>query len=170
MWDVLERVCRGIDRLSRVAGAVAGGLALVMMASLGREVVGRYVFNAPTDWVVELDGYLLVALVYLAGGYILLTGGHLRVDLLYSRFTPRGRARVDLVSMFLALPFLGFVIWQGSILAWDAWWRSDRSVVMAWPLWLPELMVPLGSLLLALQCLAHGLRTLKSLRNRETSS
>jgi len=159
----LERAARAVDRLSRAGGVVAGVFALVMMLTIGREVIGRYFFNAPTDWVVELDGYLLVGLVYLAGGYILQSDGHIRVDILYGRFSPRLRAWADLLAVVLALPFLGFVIWQGAILAGDAWQRDDRSVVMAWPLWLPELAVPVGALLLLLQALALGLRTVRRL-------
>lgn len=163
MWDALERATRAVDRLSRVGGVVAGALALVMMVTIGREVVGRYFFNAPTDWVAELDGYLLVALVYLAGGYILLEDSHIRVDILYSRFGPRARAWADLLAVLLALPFLGFVVWQGSVLAWDAWRQQDRSVVMGWPLWLPEVAVPVGALVLLLQVLALGVRTVRRL-------
>lgn len=164
MWEALERGARLVDRLSRAGGVVAGALALVMMASIGREVIGRYFFNAPTDWVVELDGYLLVALVYLAGGYILLTDGHLRVDLVYLRLPGRVRAGADLLGALLAVPFLGFLIWQSSILTWDAWRRQDRSVVMGWPLWLPELAVPVGCALLLLQVLALAVRTVGRLR------
>jgi len=164
VWEALERVAQAVDRLSRVGGIVAGGLALVMMATIGREVVGRYFFNAPSDWVVELDGYLLVALVYLAGGYILRVDGHIRVDLLYSRLAPRRRAWADLLGVILALPFLAFVVWQGSVLAGDAWRRDDRSVVMNWPLWPAELAVPVGALLLLLQALALGVRTARGLR------
>ena len=142
---------------------MAGACALAMMVTIGREVVGRYFFNAPTDWVVELDGYLLVALVYLAGGYILQSDGHIRVDLLYGRLSARHRAWADLLTVLLALPFLAFVVWQSCILAWDAWWRDDRSVVMGWPLWLPELAVPVGALLLLLQVLALALRTVRRL-------
>lgn len=163
MWEALERAARAVDRVSQAGGIVAGALALVMMATIGREVIGRYFFNAPTDWVVELDGYLLVALVYLAGGYILRTDSHIRVDLLYGRFSARRRAWADLLAVVLALPFLAFVVWQGSVLAADAWQRDDRSVVMGWPLWPAELAVPVGSLLLLLQALALGARTLRRL-------
>lgn len=166
MPDRLERAARAVDRLSRLGGVVAGAFALAMMLTIGREVIGRYFFNAPTDWVVELDGYLLVGLVYLAGGYILLSDAHVRVDILYGRFSPRLRAWADLFAAGLALPFLAFVVWQSGILAWDAWSRDDRSVVMAWPLWLPELAVPLGALLLMLQVLALGLRTARRLCHR----
>lgn len=170
MWDALERGCRLVDRLSRLAGIVAGALALAMMLSIGREVVGRYFFNAPTDWVVELDGYLLVALVYLAGGYLLLTDSHLRIDLLYRRFPARVRAWTDLAGALAALPFLGLLVWQGGLLAWEAWGRQDVSVVMAWPLWPPYLMVPLGCLLLLLQVLAQGVRTLRRLRDHRPAA
>ncbi len=158
MWNALERFARAADRLSRTGGVVGGALAIVMMLTIGREVIGRYFFNAPTSWVVELDGYLLVALVYLGGGYILQNDGHIRVDLVYSRLSPRTRAVADLFGLALAVPFLGFVIWQGGLLTWYSWVQRDHSVVMDWPLWLPELAVPVGAILLLLQVLAIATR------------
>lgn len=158
MWNALERFARTADRLSRVGSIVGGALAIVMMLTIGREVIGRYFFNAPTSWVVELDGYLLVALVYLGGAYILQIDAHIRVDLLYSRLSPRARARADLFAMALAVPFLAFVIWQGALLTWYSWDEHNRSVVMDWPLWLPELAVPVGAALLLLQVLAVATR------------
>lgn len=167
MWDALERFARAADRLSRAGGVLGGALAIVMMLTIGREVIGRYFFNAPTSWVVELDGYLLVALVYLGGGYILQNDAHIRVDIVYSRLSPRARARADLFGLALAVPFLGFVIWQGGLLTWYSWAQRDRSVVMDWPLWLPELAVPVGAALLLLQVLAIATRRARFLARGE---
>jgi TRAP-type mannitol/chloroaromatic compound transport system permease small subunit len=87
-------------------------------------------------------------------------GAHLRVDIFYTRFTRRNRAWVDLLGYLLALPFLGFLEWHGAALAWGAWSSGEKSMIMRWPLYLPELVVPVGVLLLLLQVLVHLARAL----------
>jgi TRAP-type mannitol/chloroaromatic compound transport system permease small subunit len=154
------RLAALVARTNRLAGLGAGLTLLAMVGMIGREAIGRYFFNAPTDWVVELSGYLLVGIVFLGGGFILVEGAHLRVDIFYTRFTRRNRAWVDLLGYLLALPFLGFLEWHGAALAWGAWSSGEKSMIMRWPLYLPELVVPVGVLLLLLQVLVHLARAL----------
>jgi len=165
-----ERVARrftgGVEQANRLAGLAAGLILLAMVFMIGREAIGRYFFAAPTAWVVELCGFLLVGIVFMSGGYILLEGAHLRVDIFYSHFTRRNRALVDALGYLLALPFLGFMEWQSAMLAWRTFEFGERSMIMRWPLYLPELFVPLGVALLLLQVAIQLLRALAVLRER----
>lgn len=153
-----------VQHANRLAGLGAGLILLAMVLMIGREAIGRYFFSAPTDWVVELSGYLLVGIVFMAGGFILQEGAHLRVDILYGRFTRRNRAWVDLLGYLLALPFLVLLEWQSAQLAWKAFSSGERSMIMRWPLYLPELFVPLGVALLLLQLCVHLGQALTVLR------
>lgn len=54
-----------LDRYFKVTGWIAGGLAFVMMFALVREVGGRYFFNSPTDWAIDINAFLFVVMVYL---------------------------------------------------------------------------------------------------------
>jgi len=60
------------------------------------QVILRYIFNAPTVWASELSQMLFGAYVILSGGYILRRGGHVNVDILYSRLPPKARALTDI--------------------------------------------------------------------------
>ena len=159
------RLAAAVEGVNRLAGLAAGLILLAMVFMIGREAIGRYFFGAPTAWVVELSGFLLVGIVFMGGGYILQEGAHLRVDIFYTRFSPRNRARVDVLGYLLALPFLGFMEWQSALLAWEAFASGERSMIMRWPLYLPELFVPLGVGLLLLQVGIQLLRTLAALRS-----
>jgi TRAP-type mannitol/chloroaromatic compound transport system permease small subunit len=158
------RLAALIERANGLAGLGSGLILLAMVLMIGREAIGRYFFNAPTDWVVELSGFLLVGLVFMGGGYILRENAHLRVDIFYTHFTRRNRAWVDVLGFVLALPFLGLLEWQSALLAWKAFGYGERSMIMRWPIWLPELFVPLGVALLLLQVAVHAVRTLGVLR------
>ncbi len=70
------------------------------------EVVLRYFFNSPTVWANELAQMLFGAYAILAGGYILRTGGHVNVDILYSRLSRKSRAALDIVTSSAFFPVL----------------------------------------------------------------
>ncbi|HKI98786.1 MAG TPA: TRAP transporter small permease [bacterium] len=161
------RLAALVERVNRLAGLGAGLILLGMVGMICREAIGRYFFDAPTDWVVELSGFLLVGIVFMGGGYILQEDAHLRVDIFYTRFTRRNRAIVDLIGYLMALPFLGFLEWQSALLAWRAFGYSERSMIMRWPVYLPELFVPLGVALLLLQMLIQIVRAIGALRERQ---
>ena len=156
-----------LARWGGVSGWLAGGLTLVMMVAILREVVGRYFFNTPSDWSLELCGYLLVALAYLGAPYTELTEGNIRIDFLYSRFGPRLKAGVDIFIYLVGLIWSGVVLWQGWRLAWGSYAKGARSSeAMAWPLFPSQVLVPVGALLLMLVLALKLWQRVRFLRGR----
>ncbi len=138
-------------RLGASSGWLAGLLTLVMMIAIIREVVGRYFFNHPSDWSLELSGYLLVALTYLGAPYTEQSEGNIRIDFIYARFSPRIRAWADMAICLIGICWAGMLVWQGWLLAWESWEIGARSSeAMAWPLFPSQVLVPIGALLLCL--------------------
>jgi len=130
------------------------------------EVVLRYFFNSPTVWANELAQMLFGAYAILAGGYILRIGGHVNVDILYSRLSRKSRAALDIVTSLLFFLFCGMLLIYGGSLAWDSLSRFEHSQ-SAWnpPLYPAKLMIPLASFLLMLQGLAKLIRDILILSN-----
>jgi len=153
-----------IDALNDWVGRILAFGALFMSALVLSEVVRRYLFNAPTVWGNELTQMTFGVYVILSGGYILRWGGHVNVDILYSRFSARGRAVVDIITFFLFLLFCGMMLWYGGSLAWESLsiWEHSNS---AWgpPICLVKMMIPIGAFLLLLQGVAKLIRDILSL-------
>ena len=57
--EKVKRFCVFIDKLNTGIGKVSSFLILILVAIIMYEVVSRYLFNAPTQWVNELSEYLL---------------------------------------------------------------------------------------------------------------
>ncbi len=139
-------------------------LVLLMAVILLYEMSARYLFSAPTIWAPELAQQLFGAYVMLSGGYLLAHKGHVSVDLIYNRFSPRGRAAINLLTSFLFFAFL-------SVLLLEGWTMARESVAMletsssAWnpPVWPLKLTIPLGAALILLQGLADILADLEVL-------
>ena len=148
-----ERFFHAVEWLSLKTGWLAGGLAVVMMAAVVREVIGRYFFNAPTDWAVDLNAFLLVGMVYLGSAYTTSIDGHVRADFFYGRIRGRRKNVVDIVIDLICIYYAAILAWQGFMLAYESFIYSEvSSGGVRWPLFPFQSMVPLGAALVILLC------------------
>jgi TRAP-type mannitol/chloroaromatic compound transport system permease small subunit len=103
------------DRFSDVMGWVAGVLNLIMLVNVFYDAIARYFFNTGSIALQEMEWHLF-SMVFLFGiAYALKEDGHVRVDVLYDRFSPRWKAIVNIGgALFLLLP-LSILVIEGSI-------------------------------------------------------
>jgi TRAP-type mannitol/chloroaromatic compound transport system permease small subunit len=99
----MRELARRIDRFQERVGRAVSWLMFAMVAIVFFDVVSRYLFN--TSWVAtqELEWHLFGIVYLLAAGYTLLYDEHVRVDILYAKLSPRTRAWVDFVLIFVML-------------------------------------------------------------------
>ncbi len=146
-----DRFVDAVTWVSLQSGWLAGSLAVIMMAALVREVGGRYFFNAPTDWAVDLNAFLLVGMVYIGSAFTTSVDGHVRADFFYGRFGKRGKARLDLVIDAVCIYYAVVVTWEGWKLAWESLVYGEVSTGgVRWPLFPFQVLVPLGAALVIL--------------------
>nr|VFJ56620.1 MAG: TRAP-type mannitol/chloroaromatic compound transport system, small permease component [Candidatus Kentron sp. DK] len=103
------------DRFTDRLGQVAALLMLLTLVNVFYDATGRYFFRTGSIALQEMEWHLF-SLVFLFGiAYALKEEGHVRVDLLYSRLSPRARALINLLGAFLFLIPLAVLIIRGSI-------------------------------------------------------
>jgi len=148
-----------IDRINQQVGKILSYFMLLIFVLMMMEVIRRYVFNAPTVWAGELTQMLFGAYVILCGGYILASGGHVNVDILYSRLPRRKQAILDIITAVLFFLFCLMMVVYGGSLAWESLSTFEHSQ-SAWnpPIYPVKLMIPLGAGLLLLQGIAKLIR------------
>ncbi len=150
---------RGITRLNDWLGRAVALLVLVMFGLLLAEVFFRYAWGAPVVWTGELGQLLFGVYGVLAGGYVMAHHGHVNVDLVYSRFSPRTKAAVDVCTSFMFFIFVGALVYFGTSFALESisYWERSMS---AWnpPIWPVKLAIPIGAFLLLLQGLVKLIR------------
>ena len=160
-----------IDHISEWTGKVFSFLLLAATAIVVYEVVRRYVFNAPSTFGLELTIYLC-AMTYMVGGaYAMVYDSHVKVDVLYMRWSARTRALVDLILS--PIFFIGIIamIYAGSM--WTA--KAIAGGVTSGSTWDPDIwpmrmMIALGAFLLFLQGLAKSIRDFRVARGRKEPS
>ena len=130
---------------------------------MGYEVFMRYLLNAPTKWAFDIS-YMLGGTFFLVGAsYTLWMKGHVRIDIFYSRFSPRNQALIDVI---FALIFF-FPLWVGLFCklipyVYMSWQLGERSLESYWrpPIYPFKTVIPIGVFLLLLQGIAEFIRSL----------
>lgn len=144
-----------VDAASRLFGVVAAGMILVSVVVVCQMVFVRTVMHESTIWQTEFVMYLLVAATFIGAPYILLTRGHVAVDLLPLMSRPRMRRVLHAVGTLIALVFCGLFLYA-AVPWWHETWVSGQTTSSLWRarVWIPYLSVPVGLALLCLQLLA----------------
>lgn len=106
--------------VNRVCATVGGVALLFMTFSIFVEVFLRYFFNRPTIWITEVSTYLFLYVIYLGTAYALQQGLHIKVTFLRDFFGTGTRRIVDLVTSILATLFTVVLLWQTSVMTWEA--------------------------------------------------
>lgn len=168
MKKILLRFVGFADVLALWSGRLAAWLTLAAVLILTLEVIRRYFFNAPTQWAHEISTLLFGLLYVLTGAYALKERAHVGVDVLYSRFSPKGKALINLLGfVFLAL-FAGTLVVYGWKFFLASWQNREFSLAnQAIPVYPFKLAIPVGAALLLLQGLANLVRDLLILFEKE---
>ena len=86
----------------------------LMMGTLLLNAFTRNVLNIPLSWCVEMAQFTMTAYYLVGGAYSMQMGDHVRMDLLYDRYSDKTKARIDtLTSVFLVFYLVALLI--GSI-------------------------------------------------------
>ncbi len=114
------------------------------------DVLMRYFLNKPQLFVDELSTLILILIIFGGIAHTFQRGGHIRVDLLTTRLGRRANRALRIFTLLLGIIFLG-IITQNTLLSSIVAYRLERlSMVMFYPLWIPMLLIPLGTGLMAL--------------------
>jgi TRAP-type mannitol/chloroaromatic compound transport system permease small subunit len=156
-----------IDRMSVSFGVFAAWLIVPLVLVICYEVTVRHLFGAATIWAHDVGAMLTGANFLLAIAYVTLDGGHIRVDILYDRFSVRTQNLIDLSTyLCIVAPFCIWLCWTLYFYFLDAWKTGETSGQSAWnpPLWPVRLLYFVAFVVLGLQAAREVLRRLNALR------
>lgn len=152
----MDTYIRAVGLLSRIAGVIAAAFIALAVIVICDMVIERYIFNLTTIWQIDVVTYCTVAATFVGAPYVLLTRGHVNVDVVPLYLGPRGRYRLAIVANLMALAFcltvfvLCSMFWLES---YEKGWLSNT--VWRSRLWIPYLSMPVGLGLIVLQYVAE---------------
>lgn len=147
-------------------GRAVSWLTLVIVALMAVNVILRYLFSTGSVWAQELEWHLLVPLILFGSSYALRHNEHVRVDILYGRFSERAKLRIDLASALLAMAIAALFVWYSLFYVQQAWVIDEGSPDPGGipHRYLLKALLPVGFALLFLQGIASALHSLSKLR------
>jgi len=169
----MNAVSKRIDAISARIGQAVSWVCLLMVLLGAVNVVARYTgryvkLNLSSAALTEAQWYAFSALFLLGGGWALQQDSHVRVDVLFSRLSPRARAGVNVAGTLLfLLPFCVFGVWA----SWEYVANSfaqrevspDPGGLARYPI---KALIPVAFVLLALQAVSELLKGIDQLRGR----
>ncbi|HUL66871.1 MAG TPA: TRAP transporter small permease subunit [Burkholderiaceae bacterium] len=149
------RLTDWIDRANGRIGEFVAYWGVIAVFAYYYEVLARYVFNSPTNWVHE-SMFLMFGMQYmLSGAYAYREDQHVRVDVVYVKLSTRAKAIADIVSSVFFFIFTVTMLYTGGRFALDAIHNSETSFtewgIEYWPV---KLTIPVGAALIILQGVA----------------
>lgn len=165
MPSAVSRYVRLIDTVNRRIGRLVMYGIFVMMGLLLFSSISRTAFGVSYIWIVEMAQFMLAGYYLLGGAYSIQLDSHVRMDLLYSRWSPRTRAAVDAITVCMLLFYLVFLL-VGGISSTSYAIEYGQTNYSAWapPLAPIKIIMCIGILMMLLQCVAVFFRNLAEAR------
>ena len=158
----MRELARKIDAFQERFGRGVSWLSLVMVLVVFGDVLSRYLFRHTSGAMQELEWYLFGTLYLLAAGYTLLHDEHVRVDIVYSKLTPRRRAWVDFALFWIFFfPSCLLVIYTAWPFVWHSWavWEGSPDPGGLPLRWLLKSMIIVGFVLLLVQGISQTIKS-----------
>jgi len=166
MMKLLLGLSRAIDGLNEQIGKLTYWLILAaVLISTGNALV-RYTLNTSSNAWLEIQWYLFSFVFLFCAGYTLLHNQHVRIDVISSNLSARGRAWIDILgTIFFLLPMAIVIMWLSWPIFVDAYTTKEISAnaggLLIWP---GRLMLPVGFFLLVLQGFSELIKRVAFLR------
>jgi TRAP-type mannitol/chloroaromatic compound transport system permease small subunit len=158
----VRELARRIDRFQERFGRGVSWLSLAMVLVVFGDVVARYLFRHTSGAMQELEWYLFGTLYLLAAGYTLLHDEHVRVDIVYSKLSPRRRAWLDFTLFWVFFfPSCLLVIYTAWPFVWHSWavWEGSPDPGGLPLRWLLKSMIIIGFVLLLVQGISQTIKS-----------
>ena len=168
---MLLKLEKFFDRFSDVMGWIAGVLNLLMLVNVFYDAIMRYFFNRGSIAMQEMEWHLF-AMVFLFGiAYALKEDGHVRVDILYDRFSPRWKAVVNIAGTLVLLLPLSVLVIEGSV--WYVTEAFTSGEISGDPgglthRWLIKLVIPASFVFLIVSATGFVIHNIRIFRGLES--
>jgi TRAP-type mannitol/chloroaromatic compound transport system permease small subunit len=134
----LLRLSRTIDWVNERVGKTAAWAIVVAILVSAINAIIRRVFGVSSNAWLELQWYLFGAVFMLCAAWTLRVNEHIRIDIISSRLSKRGRDRIDLIGhLFFLFPFVALMLWlsvpyfRNSYMSGEV--SSNAGGLLIWP-------------------------------------
>ena len=164
-YFAVNPLSRLVERLALIV-LLVGGLGMLFSMFLGvADIVGTQVLLIPVPGPRELTESTMVLIVFGALAYAQIRRAHIRVELLYLKMPPRGRAVMDVITDLAAIAFFGLILSEAISEAQYSYQIKEATTgLIRFPLWPARFTLVAGCSLMILQLCLHLIQDLIRIR------
>ena len=156
------KVSRIIDGFIRNLGKTTAWLNTFLVINILIQVILRYVLGAGKIWLEELEWHFYGVLIMFGIPYCLTVDSHIRLDLLYNKFSRKKKATFELLGIIiLILPLTVILFMHGADFVESAWRVHEKSahpLGLPWR-WLIKSVIPASMFLIVLASVSRLIRS-----------
>lgn len=168
VWNAF---CNGLQRINKLLLYFAVICIVTMTGLVTIEIIARTLFDKSTLIADEYTGYLLVAMTFFGGAYALSKGDFLRVDIIYSKFKGVNKRIMDIINGVIALIYITILTYFCYSLFLYSFKGHVVSIYFSQtPLFYPQSIMVLGSIMLLLQVITELINDLFFWRDGEENA
>ena len=158
MPGAIRSYVRYVDAVNRVVGRFAMYMIFAMMALLLYSSISK-TFFVPALWTLEMAQFSMAAYCLLGGGYSMQLDSHVRMDILYGRWSSKGKGFADSMTSFFLVFYLVFLLY-GSFSSTEYALQYGETSYSSWsPYMAPiKIIMAFGIVLMLLQAIATFFR------------
>ena len=168
MPKAVRSFVHAVDKMNTFIGKITMYMVFLMIAILLYEPIARNLFGISSIWAVEMAQFTMAAYYLLGGGFSMLLKGHVRMDLLYGRWSNKKKATVDAITCLFLIFYLIFLLVgaYSSIEYAVMYGQRNRS---AWAPYMAPIKIIMGTgvLLMLLQAIATFFKDLAMARGEK---
>lgn len=151
---LLGKVANIFDRTIEYLAILAVALIILMMLNVGVGVFLRYFLGYPTGWVIDVSEWSLVYITFLGTAWLLRGEGHVKMDIVLTRFGPRVQVWLGVITSTIGAIGCLLIAWYGAKVTWGLFqvgYTTDAVLIM--PKFIILGIIPVGGFLLFIQFL-----------------
>ena len=170
MPSLIVKYVKWVDYISTRFGRLAMYTIFLMIGTLLLGAVTRNILNIPLSWTVEMAQFTMTAYYILGGAYSMQLNSHVRMDLLYDRYSDKTKAKIDVwTNLFLVFYLVCLLV--GSISSTIYAIEYDQRKFSQWnPSMVPiKLIMVFGIILMLLQTISTFFKDIAKSRGMEIS-
>ena len=162
----LLKIPQAIDWVNDRLGVAASWMVLGACLISAANAMSRYAFDLSSNAYLEIQWYLFAAIVMLGASYTLRMNEHVRVDIVYTHLSERGKEWLDLIgTAFFLVPSMLVIAWYSIPFFLQSWQVQEISGnaggLIRWPV---KILVPIGFTLVAIQGVSEIIKRAAALR------
>ena len=151
---IIRKLNNIFNRTIDLLAIFAGILLIFSMLIICIAIASRYLVGRPMGWVIEITEYSLLYITFLVAAWVLKREGHVKMDLVFSRLSPRTQVLFNMITSGIGAVICFILFWYGVRVTWELYQtRYFTPTILELPKFVIVAIIFIGSLLLCLQFL-----------------